>query len=145
MAHTVLKEKIVASILNRFAAATEQREEALSDVLGLTVPGIDETDAQKLAALVPQLPVDMYARWAALFADRLLETVPAAQVEELCLGTEESEATLALVYVMFMESERMEKTVAEDLKELGLRLSGTDEDAALLGAWLRSRMTTPCQ
>ena len=67
-----------------------------------------------------------------MFMDRLLETVPPVQIEELCLGTPESDASLLLVYVMFMESARMEKVVADDLGALGK--TDIPEAAA---AWLR--------
>ena len=49
------------------------------------------------------------------FVDRLLETVPHVQIAELCDGSAENEAALALAYVMFLESARMEKQMAEDL------------------------------
>ena len=149
MTEKILREFITGNILGRLSAAGAQREEALRDVLGLTVPNLDDTAAAGIAGMIPELPVLLYEKWAGLFVDRLLETVPQAQIADLCRGTDESNATLALVYVMFMESERMEKLVAEDLRAIGVP-SGANETsdndtAALVGAWLKRRMTATCQ
>ncbi len=141
MTENDLRQFVVSSILGRLARDGERREEALRDVLGLTVPNLDDAAARGIAGMVPQLPESVYAKWAGMFADKLMETVPPEQVRDLCRGTEESDATLALVYVMFMESERMEKVVARDLADLGLKLSPEDDGTALVGAWLKRRMT----
>ena len=145
MTELVMREFITRSILGRLSGAGAHREEALRDVLGLTVPNLDDAAAKGIAAMVPALPASLYEKWARLFVDRLLETVPQAQIADLCQGTDESNATLALVYVMFMESERMEKMVAEDLRALGVEEASKDDSAALVGAWLKHRMTATCQ
>ena len=79
------------------------------------MPDLGDAETARIAALVPELPVSLYEKWVGMFADRLLETVPVEQVEELCRNTEESNAALLLLYSMFMESGRMEKVVTEDI------------------------------
>ena len=136
---------IIATILERFSAQKEHRQAALRDVLGITVTHVDERALEHFASQVPELPEELYGKWATLFCERLMETIPGTQLVDLCAGTVESEATLALVYVMFMESERMEKIVAADLQALGVSLSSPDDDSTLLGAWLKARMTQTYQ
>ena len=134
-----LREHVVSSILLRFAPASDARLEALRDVLILGVPNLTRKKAEELAATVPQLPTSLYERWAHMFAERLFATVPEEQIRELCLGTAESDASLALVFVMFMESERMEKVIADDLKALPTGTEPAVDPAALLGLWLKGR------
>lgn len=144
MTEAEMRSFIAGCILSRLAAAGERRDEALRDVIGITVPDLDDSERARAAALVPELPAALYEKWVRMFADRLLETVPHDQVADLCQGTDESNATLQAVYAMFMESERMEKTVAEDLKELNASFAdspdGAADPAALVAAWLKARM-----
>jgi hypothetical protein len=121
--HTDKTEYIVSTITQRFSTDRERREEALRDVLAISNPGKDSDSIEKIAGAVPELPSAIYRKWATMFARRLYETVPPEQVDDLCLGTPESVATLTLVFVMFMESERMEKQVALDLQEYSGRNS----------------------
>ena len=117
-----MRAHITAVLLGRLSHPDpdgERRGEALYDFLALSLPDMDEASLKSIAAKVPELPPALYRKWAGLFAERLLETIPQNQLEELCNGGEDNNATLALVYLMFMESERMEKQVAEDLAELG--------------------------
>ncbi len=111
-----MKETIVQAIMRRFVNSTERREEALRDVLKLMIASASDAQLGEQIGKIPQLPDFLYEKWATLFAERLLETVPPAQICDMCAGTEEADATLALVYVMFMESERMEGIVAQDLR-----------------------------
>ena len=135
---------IATSILSRLAIAGERREEALREVIGVTVPDLDDDARARVASLVPELPGSLYEKWIGMFADRLLETVPHDQVADLCRDTEESNATLQAVYAMFMESERMEKTVAEDLQKLNasLAIDAEVDPTALVAAWLKNRMNS---
>ena len=110
-------EYIISTITQRFCTDKVRREEALRDVLAICNPGKDSKSIDSIARSVPELPADIYRKWAAMFAQRLYETVAPEQIDDLCLGTPESVATLTLVFVMFMESERMEKQVAMDLQE----------------------------
>ena len=116
-------EYIISTITQRFCTDKERREEALRDVLAISNPGKDSKSIESIARSVPELPADIYRTWAAMFAQRLYETVAPDQIDDLCLGTPESVATLALVFVMFMESERMEKQVAMDLQEYNQQTS----------------------
>lgn len=136
-----LRHTIMRGILDRLSPQGERREEALAEVFNLTVPGMEKAAAANLAALVPVLPDSLYERWAGMFADRLLETVPFEQIRDLCKPDEESRGTLALVYLMFMESERMEKQVTEDLKTLAVEQGDPGGAALAVSAWLRRRMT----
>lgn len=108
---------ITARILSRIAGAGAKRDEALRAVLGVAAPGVDDATMAALVAKTPELPADLYEKWVGMFAARLLETVPHEQICELCRNTAESNASLQLVYAMFMESERMEQEVEEDLKK----------------------------
>lgn len=135
---------LVASVLRHLSRDAERRTEALEEFLTVTMPDMDERGTRALSSMVPQLPEALYGKWASMFVDRLQETVPPEHVAALCDGSEENDATIALVYVMFMESEKMEKQVAADLHALGIAQAGEDgkDDAgALLGAYLRARLT----
>ena len=128
---------IIARIIVRLAHAGARRIEALREILGVSHPGLDDEAIANLASLVPELPSRIYEKWAALFADRLLETVPEAQLAELCRNTEESNSALMLLYSMFMESERMEKIVAADLESLASQTPMDKEQQALVTALLQ--------
>lgn len=142
MTDNSIRDSIKASILKRLDDSPSRRHEALQEFMGVTLPTVDDGSAASIASLVPQLPNSLYEKWATLFADRLLETVPKPQLEELCNGSADSEATLALVYVMFMESERMEKQIAEDLHALGVGTSAADAVGNALGSYLRARIAS---
>lgn len=126
-----IRARIVHAILSCISGEGERRSQALREVLGIAVPRLDEASLAGIAAKVPELPLPLYQKWVGLFADRLLETAPREQLEDLCRDTPESAATLQLVYSMFMESERMEKMIAADLRALA---GGNDaaEDESLL-------------
>lgn len=109
---------ITARIMSRLSLPGQRRSEALREVLKLTVPGLGENQLEHMAALAPEIPPALYARWVGLFADRLLETAGLDELRDLCANTEKSNATLLLLYCMFMESERMEAVVAKDLQAL---------------------------
>ncbi len=140
-----LREHVISSILRRFSPTAEARQAALADVLLLGMPHLNKERAMTLAGEVPELPVSLYERWAGMFAERLFATVPEDQIRDLCLGTPESDASLALVFVMFMESERMEQVVAEDLKALPAHAETNADRAAGLPLWLKGRTSTATQ
>lgn len=140
MTEQEMRSFITRTIMERYTSVSEDREETLADVLGVLLPQETAGTVREAARMAPALPASLYERWADLFAQRLLETVPHDQVADLCQGTAESEATLALVYVMFMESERMEKVVSDDLRLLGFVSPEEGAAAALVGSWLRARM-----
>lgn len=128
---------ITTRIISRMAHAGARRDEALREILSVSAPNLDDRAIAELAASVPELPASLYEKWAGMFADRIIETVPEAQIEELCRNTDESNGALMLLYSMFMESERMEKVVAEDLRDLGNTSPSDKEKAVLLGTLLR--------
>lgn len=107
---------VTARILSRISGVGARRDEALRAVLGIAAPGLDDTSLSRLVAEAPEIPVSLYEKWIRLFLDRLLKTVPCEQIQDLCLNTPESNASLLLVYSMFMESETMEQVIAEDLQ-----------------------------
>jgi len=109
---------ITARIMSRLSLPGERRSEALREVLKLTVSDLDTQRLETMIAMAPEIPLSLYAKWVGLFADRLLETVNGEQLQDLCANSEESNATLLLLYSMFMESERMERLTAEDLQAL---------------------------
>ena len=135
------RQFVFTTLMGRFASNHARRHEALSDVLGLTVPGVDETAAQSIARLVPMLPQSVYEKWVNLFCDTFFATTPENQLAHLCTPGEENEAVLALVFLMFMESARMEQIIAEDLRALGIAVGSNDEEGSALGIWLRQKMT----
>ena len=135
------RQFVFTTLMGRFASNHARRHEALSDVLGLTVPGVDETAAQSIARLVPMLPQSMYEKWVNLFCDTFFATTPQSQLAHLCTPGEENEAVLALVFLMFMESARMEQVIAQDLRTLGIAVGSSDEEGAAIGLWLRQKMT----
>lgn len=135
---------LVATVLRHLSRDAGRRTEALEEFMAVTLPDMDEHGARVLSTMVPQLPESLYGKWAAMFADRLQETVPHEHLAALCDGSEDNDATIALVYVMFMESEKMERQVAEDLHALGIVQDGKNgpgDAGALLGAYLRARLT----
>jgi hypothetical protein len=109
---------ITARIMSRLSPPGERRNEALREVLKLTVSSPDTQKLESMIAMAPEIPLPLYAKWVSLFADRLLETVSREQLQDLCANSEESNATLLLLYSMFMESERMERMAKEDLHAL---------------------------
>lgn len=111
-----LRDRTRAILLARVARTGDAgRTEALAAFVSLARPDLGAEAARVVAEKTPQLLPALTEKWIGLFVERLFETVPANQLELLCDGSEENEAALALAYVMFLESERMEKQMAEDL------------------------------
>ncbi|WP_027367082.1 hypothetical protein [Desulfocurvibacter africanus] len=136
-----LRKHIIEVILEHVSRDEARRREALSEFFGVTLPAVDDAQTQRLAELVPPLLPVLYEKWANMFADRLFETVPEEQIEDLCRSGEKNRATLLLVYIMFMESERMEKQVAQDLRAHGLQLAPeAGQDA--VASYLRARLSS---
>lgn len=118
MTDSEMQAFITRTILERISGQGERRNEALRAVFALASPQLDKTALNALAWNTPELPPVLYKKWADMFAGRMLETVDRNVLAELCSGTEENTASLLLLYVMFMESERMEKQVALDVQAL---------------------------
>ncbi|EHJ49400.1 hypothetical protein DFW101_3402 [Solidesulfovibrio carbinoliphilus subsp. oakridgensis] len=116
-----LWEQAKNALLRRVARTDDAgRAEALAAFVGMARPDLGAEAVRVVAETTPRLLPSLTEKWIGLFVDRLFETVPLPQIEMLCDGTEENEAALALAYVMFLESERMEKQMAEDLAAVNL-------------------------
>lgn len=111
-------------ILARVSQDEARRAEALRDYLALTQAAPDLAAAETLSAMVPPLMPALYRRWIGMFAARLFETASEEQLRVLCDGSEENGAALALIFVMFLESERMERQMSEDLCAFGQSAPG---------------------
>ena len=128
-------------ILERTSQGEERRREALVEYLGVSMPHMDRAAIELLAQNAPPLLPALYEKWVFMFAKRLFETVPVAQIELLCGGTEEDDAAIILAYLMFLESERMEKQVEEDLKHCGLASGEDGEGAAAMADYIRGQLS----
>lgn len=135
-----IRRHVITTVLERLSDSQERRSEAVNEFLGVTMPKVGAGSAEKVASLMPEIPIDLYRKWVTMFADRLLATLPELQLVELCNGSEENKATLSLVYIMFMESERMEKQIVEDLYALGLEQGQHDEVGNMLASYLRAKL-----
>lgn len=129
-----IRSHVLEIILARLDLDPERRAEALADFLTLSLPHMDEASVKAVAARVPVLPQSLYEKWIGMFADRLLETIPRDQLEELCNGTQNNNTTLGMVYLLFMESARMEEQTARDLAALGLQSQGAGADSQVADA-----------
>ena len=135
-----LRAHIFLVILDKFSGGRERRQEALTEYFLVTMPNVPEDAAKRLAELIPDLMPDLYSKWIGEFADRLFETVPDEQLQHLCDGTVENNAALGLVFLMFMESERMEKQTEDDLREYARKHSGADDMGDLVAEYLRGKV-----
>lgn len=135
-----LRAHIFLTILDRFSNTQQRRQESLTEYFLVTMPNIDEDAAASLSSLIPDLMPELYSKWIGQFADRLFETVPDEQLQHLCDGTEENNASLGLVFLMFMESERMEKETEDDLRAYALKHSGSDDMGNLVAEYLRGKV-----
>jgi hypothetical protein len=135
-----LRAHIFLVILDKFSGGRERRQEALTEYFLVTMPNVPEDAAKRLAELIPDLMPELYSKWIGEFADRLFETVPDEQLQHLCDGTVENNAALGLVFLMFMESERMEKQTEDDLREYARKHSGADDMGDLVAEYLRGKV-----
>lgn len=135
-----IRAHIFLVILEKFSNSAERRQEALADYLLVTLPNISTETAGRLASLIPNILPELYSRWIGLFADRLLETIPRDQLLHLCSGGEENDAALSLVFLMFMESERMERQMEGDLRQYAREHSGAEDMGDLVAAYLRGKV-----
>lgn len=136
---------ITPIILQRLDSDQPRRGEALRDFLALNLPELDEAAVASIASLAPRLPDSLYRKWIGLFVERLLETVEPAQIRDLCSGGEPNAAALGMLYMLFMESERMEKQIPVDLANLAefQKADGLEGDAVMqdaLAAYLQAKL-----
>jgi hypothetical protein len=135
-----IRSKIFLLILERFSDDHDRRRESLLEYFSVTMPDLDQNLAQAMAETIPEIMPSLYARWIDMFIDRLHETVPRKQIELLCSGGDDNDAALLLTYIMFLESERMEKQIAADLQEYGKDRALNDQTTAAVAEYLRLRM-----
>ncbi len=135
-----LRARIGELLLARVADNDEARRQGLKEFLAMTCPDLQDGAATGLADLVPPLLPELYGKWIGMFADRLLETVPQPQVEELCSGSAENTASLLLVFLMYLESATMEQQIAEDLKAYGIDHSSDEDGGMVVADYIRARM-----
>ena len=140
MTQAQMRAHIFLVILDKFSNTEERRREALSEYFLITMPNVSQEVADRLAGLIPDLMPELYSKWIGEFAERLFETVPDEQLQHLCDGTVENNAALGLVFLMFMESERMEKQAEDDLRSYALKHSGSDDMGDLVAAYLRGKV-----
>ncbi len=134
---SMIREQLFAVIMEKLSTGADRRTEALTEFFAVT-GAVNQDRADAIASLVPPLLPDLYAKWVNMFLDRLFETVPFESIELLSDGSEGNNAAAVLAYIMFLESERMEKQVAKDLASYGLA-HGTDDDMGDIAAqYIRS-------
>lgn len=135
-----IRAHIFLVLLEKFTSSAPRRQEALCEYFLVTMPNVSEDAAKAMSILIPDLLPDLYAKWIDQFVARLLETVPLEQVQHLCSGAPEDTAALGLVFLMFMESERMEKQVEDDLRQYALEHSGDQDMGELVAVYLRGKV-----
>lgn len=135
-----MRAHIFLVILDKFTNSEQRRQEALQEYFLVTMPNVSEEAATRLAALIPDLMPELYSKWIDLFVERLFETVSEEQIAHLCDGAEANNASLGLVFLMFMESERMERQTEDDLREYARRRSGADDMGGLVAEYLRGKV-----
>lgn len=134
-----IRQHIFTVIINKVEEQDEsKRQEALNEFMAVT--GTAGNASEKVASLIPPLMHDLYEKWITMFIDRLLETVPAQNIELLCDGSDDNNAALVLAYVMFLESARMEKQIDDDLKQHGLAASQENDLGDLAANYIRAQM-----
>ena len=136
-----IEKHIKATINARLQSSNEERTEAMKDFLSISMPTADLKASEKIAEMVPPVLPDLYEKWIGLFIESLKTTMPAEVLQELCAGDDENNAALVLVYIMFLESARMEKQIAEDLSEYGLAHSGQGDMGDVAADYIRAQMT----
>lgn len=132
MSQPIFRRHIAAVLAARTDDDPARRAEAIFEYLQAMRPDLTEAQAKAVSEKTPPLTPALHRRWIALFITRLFETVPDSQLELLCDGSDDNNAAIALAYVMFLESERMERVMAEDLRNCAL--AACSDDAALSGA-----------
>ncbi|MBU1000998.1 MAG: hypothetical protein KKE73_00570 [Proteobacteria bacterium] len=135
-----LREHVRSVVLERLDQDADRRTEALTEFFGVTMGGADSVPMERLADLVPPLMSKLYLRWVNMFVERFFETVPMEQIELLCDGSAENNAAILLVYLMFLESKRMEEQIDKDLKDYGQEMAGAGDSGDLAANYIRAKM-----
>ena len=136
-----IQKHIKETINARLHRSNEERTEALKDFLAISMPTADLKASERVAEMVPPVLPKLYDKWIDMFIESLFNTMPREVLEELCKNDDENRAALTLVYIMFLESARMEKQIDADLKEYGLEQTGADDMGGVAGDYIRAQMT----
>lgn len=138
MEESKIREYIQKVVMKKCTENEEARQDALGEFIAMTMPNIDEGAVKNIKSMIPPI-TELYEKWVGMFINRLLETVPRNQIEELCSGTDENDSALVLIYIMFMESERMEKQIAEDISAYAP--TQNDDAGNIASQYIRSKLT----
>lgn len=141
MSQDAMREHVRSVVLERLDQDADRRKEALSEFFAVTMGQVSSATTETVADLVPPILPKLYDKWVGMFVERFFEMVPVEQIELLCDGSEENNAAILLVYIMFLESERMEEQIDKDLKEYGLKMTGADDTGDLAADYIRAKMT----
>ncbi len=133
-----VREHVLKVVMERVDTGEDSRRQALSEFLAVTVNPA-EGMAERMAELVPPLVPELYEKWAGMFVDRLLETLPENQLQLVCDGSKDNDASLVLAFLMFLESERMERRMEADLVEYGRDHAGDNDMGDAVAQWLSAR------
>ncbi len=134
------REYIRKVILERLDKNMGSRGEALQEFFSVTMSGADTRAVEKISELVPPLLPELYEKWVGMFLERFFETVPVEQIQALCSGKPDDDATLILIYLMFLESERMEAQIDKDLRAYGVQMTGAKDNGDLAASYIRAKM-----
>ncbi|WP_320171442.1 hypothetical protein [Maridesulfovibrio sp.] len=138
MHESAIRKYIRKIIMDKCTEDEQARQDALGEYIAMTMPNIDEGAVRNIKSMIPPIS-ELYEKWTEMFIDRLLETVPGNQIDELCSGTAENDSALVLVYIMFMESERMEKQIEQDIAAYAP--TQNDEAGNIASDYIRSKLT----
>jgi hypothetical protein len=130
------RQHVHATILRYVSHSEARRQEAIREYLLVMQPEMPVAAMNVFATKTPPLLPDLYNKWIGMFVDRLFETLPPQQIELVCDGAEDNNAALVLAYIMFLESERMEKQIEEDLENSAL----SGEQASAMAGYVTQEM-----
>lgn len=128
-----ITQHVVGVIRSAISLDMDARTEALREFLSVVAPKTLDGPIDRWCARLPSCMPSLYEKWAAMFAARMVETIPHEQLQYLCNGDHENDAALKLAFVMFLESARMEQQMPQDIAAVAAQ-DCSPEEAALLHA-----------
>ncbi|AGW13528.1 hypothetical protein [Megalodesulfovibrio gigas] len=142
-----ITQHVVGVIRAAFSTDMDARTEALREFLSVVAPKTLDSPIERWCAVLPSCMPSLYEKWATMFAERMVETIPHDQLQYLCNGEQENDAALKLAFVMFMESARMEQQMPLDIAAVATQQCSPEEEVLLqtishaLASRLRSKDT----
>lgn len=129
---------ITRVLLTMVLQSQDSRASDLNEYLDVVLPQGDNMEMAQIVSQAPSLISTLHAKWIDMFIERLQETASPQHVELLCDNTSGNNAALLLAYTMFLESERMEQIVEQDIH--GMMTANFAESALCdsIGAQLRN-------